>query len=152
LSNVGGEVIHAGTMLYSPPEIVSKSNLKSNPKIDVWSLGIILYALLTKEYPFSGENDYITFMSILKDDLKFPRSIPLSKGVRHLIHKMLEKDPKMRFTMKDIKMHTWMREKHETLEGDSEGYGSDSSIKTNFNDYYDDSNKNNKFNKSNHNF
>jgi len=61
LNKVGKEdVINAGTMMYSPPEIISKTNLQSSPKIDVWSLGIqyfsyigvIIYILLTKEYPF----------------------------------------------------------------------------------------------------
>lgn len=53
LSKVGGgEIIQAGTLIYSPPEIVAKKRLESNPKIDVWSLGVILYILLTKEYPF----------------------------------------------------------------------------------------------------
>lgn len=74
LSNVGGEVIHAGTMIYSPPEVVSKSDLSSNPKIDIWSLGIILYVLLTKHFPFVGDNEYKTFTSIMKDKLKFPKS------------------------------------------------------------------------------
>lgn len=31
LSNMGGEVINAGTMIYSPPEVVSKTDLSSNP-------------------------------------------------------------------------------------------------------------------------
>lgn len=52
LSKVGGEIIHAGTMMYSPPEVVSEEDLSSNPKIDIWSLGVILYVLLTKEFPF----------------------------------------------------------------------------------------------------
>lgn len=52
LYNVGGEVIQAGTMIYSPPEVVSKSNLSTNQKIDIWSMGVILFILLTKEYPF----------------------------------------------------------------------------------------------------
>ena len=91
LSNVGGEVIHAGTMIYSPPEVVSKTDLTSNIKIDVWALGIILYVLLTKEFPFWGDNDFKTFTSIIKDKLKFPKSWNLSKEVRHLIKNMLEK-------------------------------------------------------------
>ena len=33
----------AMTLEYSPPEIVSKSHLTSDPKIDVWSLGVIMY-------------------------------------------------------------------------------------------------------------
>lgn len=89
LSKVGGEVINAGTILYSPPEVISKTNLQTDPKIDVWSIGVILYLLLTKEYPFSGDNDYKTFTSIMKDDLKFPKSIKTSKEVRQLLKKML---------------------------------------------------------------
>ena len=91
LSNVGGEIIHAGTMMYSPPEVVSKTDLTSSPKIDVWSLGVILFVLLTKEYPFCGNSEYKTFTSIIKDNLKFPSSVKLSKEVRHLLHHMLEK-------------------------------------------------------------
>lgn len=48
LSKVGGgEVIQAGTMMYSPPEVISKKRLYSDPKIDVWSLGksCILYQI-----------------------------------------------------------------------------------------------------------
>jgi serine/threonine protein kinase len=84
--DIGGESINAGTMAYSPPEVVSKANLTSSPKIDVWGLGVVLYLLLTKNFPFHGENDYITFQSIIKDDLKFPKSLPLSKQVRNLLH------------------------------------------------------------------
>jgi serine/threonine protein kinase len=39
LTQVGAEKIHAGTLMYSPPEIISKKSINSNPKIDVWSLG-----------------------------------------------------------------------------------------------------------------
>jgi serine/threonine protein kinase KIN1/2 len=39
LTKVGGEIIQAGTMMYSPPEVINKTQLQSNPKIDVWSLG-----------------------------------------------------------------------------------------------------------------
>ena len=40
LSKVGGgEIVHAGTMIYSPPEVISKKKLQSDPKIDVWALG-----------------------------------------------------------------------------------------------------------------
>ena len=91
LFNVGGEVINAGTMIYSPPEIVSKTNLSSNPKIDVWALGVILFIILTKEYPFWGSSEFKTFTSIIKDKLKFPSSIKLSKEVRHLLIHMLDK-------------------------------------------------------------
>lgn len=103
LSKVGGEEIKAGTLLYSPPEIISKSNIKTHPKIDVWSCGVILYLLLTKEYPFSGDNEYKTFTSIMKDEVKFPNSLKLSKEVRNLIKNMLMKEQSKRYSLNEIK-------------------------------------------------
>lgn len=38
----------SGTLLYSPPELLSGKSKKSSNKTDIWSLGIILYILLTK--------------------------------------------------------------------------------------------------------
>ncbi|CAI2384149.1 unnamed protein product [Moneuplotes crassus] len=108
LSRAGGEIIHAGTLAYSPPEIVSKTDLSSNQKIDVWSLGVILYVLVTKRFPFYGQNESEILISILKDDLEFPISVPLSIELKNLLTKMLDKDPKKRISMADVQCHSWM--------------------------------------------
>ena len=145
LSNVGGEVIHAGTMIYSPPEVVSKSDLATNPRIDVWSLGVILYVLITKEFPFYGDSDYKTFTSIMKDKLKFPKSYKLSKEVRHLLHHMLDKNPILRYTIEDIKIHPWISHLFKDEGIERKFYDE---INSNNSDFYDDTNPENKFNNS----
>ena len=104
-------------MIYSPPEIVAKKRLQSDPKIDVWSLGVILYILLTKEYPFKGNTEYKTFKSIIKDPLKFPKSVSLSKEVRHLLNRMLDKNPYTRYNIDDVKIHPWMQGQFGDIEG-----------------------------------
>lgn len=148
LSDIGGDNIHAGTMAYSPPEIISKANLTSSPKIDVWGLGVVLYLLLTKHFPFYGENDYITFQSIIKDDLKFPKSLPLSKQVRNLLHGMLSKKPMVRYSLEEVKRHPWLVSNPNassdffSLNNDLDSVSDDSS------DYYDDDNPDSKYNKS----
>ena len=55
----------AMTLEYSPPEIVSKSFLASDPKIDVWSLGIIMYQMLEGRLPFKSK------VEILSKDIIF---------------------------------------------------------------------------------
>ena len=81
-----------------------------SPKIDVWSLGVIIYILLTKEFPFWEQTEFETYTSILKDTLKFPRSIELSIEARHLLSRMLDKDPDRRYSIEDIQIHPWLSE------------------------------------------
>ena len=144
LSNVKEEIIHSGTMIYSPPEVISEVNLNSNTKIDIWFLGVILFIILTKQYPFIGNHDYKTFTSIIKDKLKFPNSIKLSKEVHNLIHHMLDKNPQHRYLIVEIKLHPWISDyfRPTKISMLSETIFSETS------DYYDDTNPDNKFNYS----
>jgi serine/threonine protein kinase len=45
--------MYCGTPSYMPPEIVQRSSYLSKP-VDVWTLGCVLYKLVTGEYPFGG--------------------------------------------------------------------------------------------------
>lgn len=53
-----------GTILYSCPEMVQ--NKKLTVKADVWSLGAIMYELLTLEQPFKGDNPLLIANNIVK--------------------------------------------------------------------------------------
>lgn len=44
-----------GSLKYAAPEVIAK--LPYREKVDVWSLGVVLYILLAGCVPFSGEND-----------------------------------------------------------------------------------------------
>ena len=47
-----------GTLLTMAPEVLKDEKELINSKSDIWSLGIIIYYLLFKEYPFNGNDEY----------------------------------------------------------------------------------------------
>lgn len=107
----GGDKSTAGTLYYTPPEIISETDVESDPKIDIWALGVILYIMLIKRYPFkgnSGNNE--TRQQILKSKITFESRAEkkLSKEVKHLISKLLEKNKADRYSMRDICSHPWL--------------------------------------------
>jgi len=99
-----------GTPVYSPLEILEGKPYSS--KCDVWSLGVIFYQMLCRRLPFmwkTVENN--TLMSggikklideIKKNPLDYPIGMKLSKSLKVLIEKMLQKDEKKRISWEDL--------------------------------------------------
>lgn len=85
-----------GTPYYLAPEIIKKEHYKSG--VDIWSLGVMMYELVTFRYPFPA-NSMWDLMDMLKSDRApdpFTTSNKISEDLRNLILKMLNKDPKIR--------------------------------------------------------
>ena len=90
------EKIKAGTTSFLPPEIASGEEFSSNPKLDIWAMGIILYLMVEGAYPFDGKNSKEIIASILRNRLEFNKKIKISQPLKTLIGGMLEKNYRFR--------------------------------------------------------
>ena len=93
-----------GSPNYAAPEVIS-GKLYSGPEVDVWSCGVILYALLCGSLPFDDESIPNLFKKIKGGIYNLPSH--LSPGARDLIARMLLVDPLKRVTISEIRAHPW---------------------------------------------
>ena len=91
-----------GSPCYASPEMVSGQKY-DGIKIDIWSTGIILYAMLCGYLPFEDKDNDILFEKILECKLIFPKYI--TKMAKDLMVKILVTDPDRRININEIKKH-----------------------------------------------
>lgn len=102
-----------GSMHYAAPEVI-EGNAYRGDKSDVWSLGIILFALLAGSLPFDSHNDDYeeatreTGRKIL--DGRFTMPPHFSHGARDLIFRILKRMPDTRLTIPQIWRHPLIRQ------------------------------------------
>ncbi len=103
-----------GSPCYAAPELVVQDGLYAGSAVDVWSCGVILYAMLAGYLPFDddpanpdGDNINLLYKYILATPLSFPEYITAQP--RDLLSRMLVPDPTRRATLEQVMQHSWLR-------------------------------------------
>ncbi|KAL2749886.1 maternal embryonic leucine zipper kinase-like isoform X1 [Vespula maculifrons] len=94
-----------GSPTYAAPELIlGKKYLGS--EVDIWSMGVILYALLCGFLPFDDNSIENLYKKILSG--KYDEPGWLSSSSKRLIRAMLQRDPKKRITIQELCNHPWI--------------------------------------------
>ncbi len=89
-----------GTLIYSCPEIVQNTNY--NQKADVWSLGCILYELMSLQVPFTGNNALLLAKNIVNKQFNAPLPEKYSPKLKKFVELCLIVDQKERPVISDL--------------------------------------------------
>ncbi|XP_066472268.1 maternal embryonic leucine zipper kinase [Tiliqua scincoides] len=94
-----------GSPAYAAPELIQgKAYIGS--EADIWSMGVLLYALLCGFLPFDDDNVMVLYRKIVRGKYEIPKW--LSPGSVLLLQQMLQVDPKKRITVKHLLNHPWV--------------------------------------------
>jgi serine/threonine protein kinase len=93
-----------GSPLYAPPEILATQDYDGKAA-DIWSLGIMLYTMVTGTLPWSTENQVELFRQISQADIDVPAH--LTPPLQGLLARMLERDPARRLTIGEVLDSEW---------------------------------------------
>lgn len=93
-----------GSPCYAAPEMIQGKPY--NPAgIDIWSCGVILFAMVCGYLPFEEEDTNKLWNRIIHADFTFPQG--LSKPLQDMIYQLLTPDPTERITIQRIRFHSW---------------------------------------------
>jgi calcium-dependent protein kinase len=98
-----------GTAYYIAPEVLKKSY---SEKCDLWSIGVILYILLSGEPPFGGKTDDEIMAKVKKGAYSISHGTwgLVSIGAKNLIMKLLEYNPQERLSALEALQDTWLQQ------------------------------------------
>merc|ERR1719453_471275 len=97
----------ACTPYYVAPEVLSRGYTEA---CDLWSVGVIIYVLLSGMVPFDGEDDSQVLESVKKGKFTYEDEVwsHVSADAKNLIDQLLVMDPSKRLTAEQALHHTWV--------------------------------------------
>ncbi|KAJ3163572.1 hypothetical protein HDU86_000153 [Geranomyces michiganensis] len=100
-----------GSPFYASPEMILGKQYQG-PEVDVWSMGVILFALLNGHLPFTDANTTELYRKIAQGIYE-TRTSYMSPDSADLIKRMLTVDASQRATIAEIRQHRWVMQDHE---------------------------------------
>lgn len=84
-----------GNIEFAAPELI-EGNIPVHYKTDIWSVGVVLYTLLSGLSPFLDETDEQTCANIINIDFNFPETLfpYVFQPAKELIQKIFNREPK----------------------------------------------------------
>ena len=95
-----------GSPSYAAPEMLYGKKYSASP-VDIWSCGIVLYAMICGYLPFEDLDFDILYKKIKEGKFKIP--LHVSPNAKDLIKNLLITNPKKRYTIEQIKKHKWFK-------------------------------------------
>ena len=97
-----------GDTYYMAPEVIEENY---DEKCDIWSVGVILYMLITKKAPFEGKDKEKIMDKIVEEDYNknSRKLLEFSDEVKDLLNKLLEKNPEKRPSAMEALEHPWFK-------------------------------------------
>jgi serine/threonine protein kinase len=92
-----------GSPVYKSPELLGSG--RHTPAVDIWSLGIVLYACACGRFPFFSESIDDLSRKITSGEIQYP--VTISDSLIDLLKRMLCRDPESRVTIAQIIEHPW---------------------------------------------
>lgn len=101
-----------GSPCYAAPEMIAGKRYVPIG-VDIWSSGVILYAMICGYLPFEDPNTSKLYKKILAGDYECPKFI--SNEAKDLIKSILTIEPEKRITISQIKAHPWYRQYNQEI-------------------------------------
>lgn len=102
---------YCGSPLYSSPEIILETSY-IGPEVDVWALGVIIYAMVTGYLPWDGDTLKQQVYNAVRASYEVPAHV--SPECKDLIARCLCIDPKKRATVQELRMHPFLSKGYAT--------------------------------------
>lgn len=102
-----------GSPCYAAPEMLM-GKAYYGLKVDIWSCGVILYAMICGYLPFEEKNNNLLYKKIIEGKFSIPSFV--SESAKDLIRKILTVDSAKRFTIQEIVGHPWFNMLTPTLD------------------------------------
>ena len=101
-----------GSPCYAAPEMIAGKYYHGS-RVDIWSSGVILFALICGFLPFEDPVTSMLYKKITNGEFKIPSFV--SQSASDLIRSILNTNPEARYTVDQIKNNVWFKSQTQTL-------------------------------------